>query len=326
MATIPVQCPLCWASEVAEVATLSATDLVSVYRRHLNIDVSRFFDSAGVRYLHCHFCDLRFFSPTVTGDPDFYRALSRLEFYYMADKSEFRVARGYIEQNARVLEIGGGAGAFGRSLSSGQYVGLETNQDAVSTARRHGLNMVNESVEEHASINSETYDVVCTFQVLEHVDDPARFMRAALLSLKKGGRLIISVPSAESFVRHVVNDILNVPPHHVTVWSDLAILNLAKLFALEVDCIQHEKLATYHYGWYLSAALRSLWSRPGPSGGPILDVGFGGRMRSRIFGVLGRVIAAGLSPILRRLPNAFLPVGHTVVAVFRKPAGGQPPA
>jgi 2-polyprenyl-3-methyl-5-hydroxy-6-metoxy-1,4-benzoquinol methylase len=37
--------------------------------------------------------------------------------------------------------------------------------------------LINQSIEDHASTNAEKYDVVASFQVIEHVDDP-------LISLK----------------------------------------------------------------------------------------------------------------------------------------------
>jgi SAM-dependent methyltransferase len=42
------------------------------------------------------------------------------------------------------------------------------------------------------------YDVVCAFRVLEHVEDPATFLRAALAATVPGGRLALEVPNISS--------------------------------------------------------------------------------------------------------------------------------
>jgi SAM-dependent methyltransferase len=44
----------------------------------------------------------------------------------------------------------------------------------------------------------QPYDVVCAFHVLEHVEDPDRFLAAAQAATKPGGRLAIEVPNINS--------------------------------------------------------------------------------------------------------------------------------
>jgi SAM-dependent methyltransferase len=44
----------------------------------------------------------------------------------------------------------------------------------------------------------QPYDVVCAFHVLEHVEDPARFLEAARAATAPGGRLALEVPNISS--------------------------------------------------------------------------------------------------------------------------------
>jgi SAM-dependent methyltransferase len=44
----------------------------------------------------------------------------------------------------------------------------------------------------------QPYDVVCAFHVLEHVEDPASFLQAALAATVPGGRLALEVPNISS--------------------------------------------------------------------------------------------------------------------------------
>jgi SAM-dependent methyltransferase len=74
--------------------------------------------------------------------------------------------------------------------------------------------------------------VVCAFQVLEHVPDPRAFLASCVYCLKPGGRLILSVPAEDSFTGLVPNNCLNLPPHHLTRWSDKALLALREEFNL----------------------------------------------------------------------------------------------
>ena len=71
------------------------------------------------------------------------------------------------------------------------------------------------------------FDVVCAFQVLEHVADPLAFIAEAKARLNPGGLLFIGVPNRESYVGRLRDFPLDMPPHHVMRWSRRALAALA---------------------------------------------------------------------------------------------------
>lgn len=89
-----------------------------------------------------------------------------------------------------VLEIGAGLGAFGAMLARRfEYVGLEPdNRSYHVAAERIGSAVRNERIEEHNGV----YDIVCGFEVLEHIEDDG----AALECWRQHSRrwLLVSVP------------------------------------------------------------------------------------------------------------------------------------
>src|ERR1700743_1865856 len=164
------RCPLCLASELQCLQSFACTDVVDIYGRELSDTVRA--ELVGVEtleFLCCLKCDLRFFSPPVAGSSRLYDVLQRSESYYQADKPEFDYARAKITNKDDVLEVGCGAGAFGASIDGRTYTGLELTTSAAARARELGLHVCEETIEQHSILYPAAYDVVCAFQVLEHI-------------------------------------------------------------------------------------------------------------------------------------------------------------
>ena len=310
-------CPLCRSRSLEKIDSLPARDLVLAYRQVFGVDVAHFFNEPSLHFFRCSSCDLRFFDPLVTGDSAFYERLSALDGYYMDKKPEFEFAKRSISPQDLVLEIGGGKGGFGNSLAAGNYTGLEFNKEAIQVARTAGLKMLLETIENHAAGNREKYDVVCTFQVLEHVSNPRSFLDAAMSCLKPDGKLIVSVPSYDSFQRDVVNHLLNMPPHHVTIWSNRSLLNMATMVGARMEQIEQEKVASYHFAWFIQATIYRLMRRD-PEADKMVDLGRKVGFFSRISNIAAKFAMPIAGPLMRRLPAEFLPNGHSVMAVLRK--------
>jgi SAM-dependent methyltransferase len=96
----------------------------------------------------------------------------------------------------RVLEIGCGLGAFGSLISSRhEYVGLEPDRDAYEIAvDRLGSDgrVLNVAFEDAAP---ESFDLVCAFEVLEHLEDDVAALRGWRTRIAEGGNVLVSVPA-----------------------------------------------------------------------------------------------------------------------------------
>ena len=272
------RCPSCYSDHFKVVDSVPVFTVIDGYRqKHLDIDISSLMQSHGDRIdlLECSKCELRWFWPMVAGDADFYEQLQRHDWYYQTDKPEHLFAATHILPGKSVCEIGCGAGAFASRLyGSSIYRGLEFNKAAVTRAVASGLNVVQQSVEAEAASHPGAYDVVCHFQVLEHVTDVCSFMRACVATLRPDGLMIVAVPSEDSFLSIAGASWLNMPPHHVSRWTDRALANLFTSLGLQTVEIWHEPVASYHADWYSTVlaerGVRSLvGSQPNLAGGQL---------------------------------------------------------
>jgi 2-polyprenyl-3-methyl-5-hydroxy-6-metoxy-1,4-benzoquinol methylase len=242
----------------------------------------------------------------ITGDDLFYSKFQKLNWYYLDDKEEYQYAKKYIKETDHVLDVGSGKGAFAKLLPNNKYVGLDFSLNAKKMAKEGGLLIHNESIQEHAKKHPGEYDIVCSFQVLEHVSDPYFFIEAQIKTLKINGLLIFSVPSEDSFLTCVVNGILNLPPHHVTRWTDTTLKKIAELFNLDLIEIHHEALQDIHKKLYMSTTIEKLFLPP-----KLIDMS------------LKRIIVNHVSKVVSiieiyRLGKDFKPKGHSVLCVYRK--------
>lgn len=304
------KCPLCEGGDVALQAKLDIPVLCRLYRQSLGIDVSQYF--AGIDRLsivNCNDCDFRWFFPIITGNNHFYGQLREQSWYYIKEKQEFLFASQEVGLSDGVLDIGCGEGNFSNYVKSKKYVGLELSPTAVHEARARGINVISQTVEDYAELHPRSADVVCAFQVLEHVANPKSFLAASIRCLRSGGRLIISVPSTDSFLRLAVNNILNCPPHHVSLWSDEALRSIGRIYGLHIKNTYNDQLANEHVDGYLNTlVIRGLDAKGKRI--HIVDDSFRLRVYCKIASMLIPLLKRGLTPTEMR------PRGHSTTVVF----------
>lgn len=305
--------PLSGTENVKTLESIATADLVSLWEKMLGLDIaSELSGVSEIQYCECGESGLRFFAPLMTGSERFYEMLQGYEWYYLEEKQEYDVAAPFIGTDDSVLEVGCGRGAFAGKIAPRAYRGLEFSRVAKEMAVSAGLDVVTESIEDHAEGYSEQYDVVCSFQVLEHVSDIRSFIQACVRCLKPGGRLIYSVPSADSYIALLPNSILNMPPHHVSHWPESALRYVAGNFGLSVHAIEYELLSDVHVRSYANLLCSRVIDNTLRRKQSLVDRSLATSVYARIARVMGAVVARGLQEPRMR------PRGHSVTAVYCK--------
>lgn len=276
----------------------------------LNIDVSKYIKE-DIKSIECFECGLHYHDQMISGDDDFYAQFANFDWYYLEQRAEFEIAKKYIENNDSVLEVGSGSGNFAKKIPWAQYTGLELSTNAIKLAKEKNITVRQEFVEEHAINNKNKYDVVCTFEVLEHVENPYNFIQSCLECLKEKGTFIFTVPYSDNFFSQLPNYILNMPPHHLTSWNEKSMRKLGDIFNLKVESIEIEKCEAVHkYNYAQALCLMSIMGNDYKM--KMVDLSFQYRLVSKIASLMAKVIVRGLKS------KSMLPYGQCITAIYTK--------
>ena len=253
---ILVTSPLTGSKNVTLIKNICVESLIQDWKHTLHTDITEeIHECQSIQLYQCDQTKLLFFMPVdVSGSDKLYEKLQKHEWYYKSHKWEHDVALTALRDAPSVIEIGTGNGHFikqARDIGI-NIQGVEINRVAVEEAQKQGLPvslmMPNEVVKKFR----DSVDAVCCFQVLEHVENPRDFLEYLITLLKPGGRLILSVPNAESYLKYQHN-LLDMPPHHMSKWSKTTFQALANIFPLKLENVLYEPLASYHVNAYLQA-------------------------------------------------------------------------
>jgi 2-polyprenyl-3-methyl-5-hydroxy-6-metoxy-1,4-benzoquinol methylase len=128
----------------------------------------------------------------------------------------------------RVLDIGCGDGSVLHRLAAAaiEPYGIDLDQKSIEIAkRRHGLkNLQASTLEDYiqtCEAGKRTFDLVTFFEVLEHQDNPKRFLAQVIRLLAPGGVIAGSVPNRHRFLAALDRRLASgdLPPHHFLWFS-----------------------------------------------------------------------------------------------------------
>lgn len=197
----------------------------------------------------CPSCDLRFTPGAFKFIPDYTEAYFT-EAYIQNQILPLKKARNFSDvstcatylsfirafknspKGLSLLDVGCGTGIFchtGKSMGF-DVTGIDISKTAIEIGNKYanGFKLRNLTIDEVIS-QGKRYDIVVSFEVLEHLSEPLVFVKKIKQVMKKGGKAFFTVPNWDcSLVKEAKNyDAL--PPYHVLFFTRVALYNLLKI-------------------------------------------------------------------------------------------------
>lgn len=128
-----------------------------------------------------------------------YKKIKKDHFWYKARKnfidcllSKYLLNKKYNKEVLEILEIGCGTGYQQNIITKyGNYTGIEKNNQAV--LENKGGIIINSSLEDF--ISEKKYEVICLFDVLEHIEKDSEALQKINKLLNKNAYFFLSVPA-----------------------------------------------------------------------------------------------------------------------------------
>lgn len=134
---------------------------------------------------------------------------------YLLDKKFYQGAWQYyrkivvlklIGSNKKVLDAGCFDGQYMQEIkkNNNQVFGIEASEVAVESAKKNGLDVVGGDLEKRLPFDDDSFDVVYSGEVIEHIVDTDFFVDEIRRILKNKGVLIITTPNLASFSKRLL--------------------------------------------------------------------------------------------------------------------------
>jgi len=157
--------------------------------------------------------------------------------------ARYRFAAKFLKKGMKVLDIGCGTGYGTATLAKEgnvvNAVGVDSDQEAVKFAQTRFGKRVRFTLgnAENLKFPDESFEIVCAFETIEHLDHPKKILFEVKRVLKRGGKLILSTPN--KVIHSPGGKILS--PYHKREYNQVEFSNILKEFFSKVEFFGQSK-------------------------------------------------------------------------------------
>jgi SAM-dependent methyltransferase len=135
--------------------------------------------------------------------------------------------------------VGAGFGTFCAEVKArnvfSRVVAVEPTPDLAETCRKRGLVVMEQPVEQIKLEAANLFDVIASFEVIEHLFAPIDFVGHMTRLLKPGGLLILTCPNGQGFDIETLGVVSNTVDHeHLNYFNPGSLAKLLTNCSLEV--------------------------------------------------------------------------------------------
>lgn len=234
--------------------------------------------------------------------PEKYKLLGKLLPLIPGMKKKMLISSSgiYAKPHGKILDLGCGNGDFLLEMKylGWDVTGIEVDDTAAEEGRKAGLNITT-GILNPSTFKENTFDVIYTNNVIEHLPNPVEVVTTCYRILKPGGTLIIKTCNNESFAHSIFKGNyrgLEIPRHYF-IYSPSSL----KILAERSGFMTKKMITSFNeYIWFSSYKLAKKMKNPAETNGNMF-----------------------ITPLLRTLQSLLLTVvpsrGDDIMAIFVKP-------
>ena len=235
------ECPICSSKRCELLHQLDSTFTAQYYvlqelepERHLKIkkEIERLWEGQDCRIVRCRDCQFVSVDPFIPGDQPFYSLFYdnpkfpkwKWEYEHVYQHLKEAVEKGQLVK-PRILEIGAGTGMFVKRVSEDitspdNIVTLEYSDAGKQAIEAMGIKCIQQDVLQLGDEYNASFDVICMYQVLEHINNLDQiFAKLNQLSTPMG-LLFIAVPGNNMMTYYEEHDAwIDNAPVHLSRWN-----------------------------------------------------------------------------------------------------------
>lgn len=243
-------CPLCKCKQYDVSTKIPINDIIISWmnKRKFN-PIPTIYINEILEKRHCLNCSLYYYNYKLSDSVELYDMLSRSN-YYPKFRAEYSIAIEQLKKHnpSSLLELGCGYGNFLASVypTLTTAVGIESNPRAIALCKEKKVTVFHSTT----SLPLKTFDIVCHFELLEHISDIDSFIKKNLKLLNSNGCLIIGTPNPDGILTVCEADILDLPPHHQYNFSKSTFNWIANKYNLKIIDYKTTLVDNYRYEMY----------------------------------------------------------------------------
>jgi 2-polyprenyl-3-methyl-5-hydroxy-6-metoxy-1,4-benzoquinol methylase len=246
-------CPVCYFADARILWKINSTQAAQHFvlkeveperYQGLVAHIEKLWGQDNCEVVQCNNCGFCYSNPYIGGDERFYTLAydrSKYPSWKWEHQLTYDVLLKQIKPGNKILEIGAGDGAFVKRIApklipKEHVICTEFSEYGNHRIKEYGITCLTKDFRDFNTLDlKEHFDIICMFQILEHLDQLDIVFQKLNWLIKSGGSLFISVPDPKRTQFQELNGaLLDMPPNHIGRWNRSCFEEIGKRWQFDV--------------------------------------------------------------------------------------------